>query len=212
MWLCTPVWYPSNGGVVGSQARLKGVIITSKFMDGVFPKRKLTDKIVHDYNLLTQAINGLKAVKHTIVVTVGSWDLLHIGHVRYLNKAKEHGDILVVGVDSDRAVRLSKGPLRPVVPQKERCEMLSYQSVVDFVTLLDDVNGKGKWQYGLIKNLRPDVFIAEESSYSPKQLRNIKKYSKKVVVLKRQAKDTSTSKLIQKTVKKNLNHLLKKKK
>ncbi|MBI2592577.1 MAG: adenylyltransferase/cytidyltransferase family protein [Candidatus Colwellbacteria bacterium] len=181
-------------------------------MDGVFPKRKLTDKIVHDYELLTQAINGLKAVKHTIVVTIGSWDLLHIGHVRYLNEAKMHGDILVVGVDSDRAVRLSKGPLRPVVPQKERCEMLSYQSVVDFVALLDDVNGKGEWQYGLIRNLRPDVFIAEESSYSPKQLRNIRKYSKRVVVLKRQAKDTSTSKLIQKTVKKNLNHLLKKRK
>lgn len=169
-----------------------------------FEKRKLTDKIVHDYNTLARVVEGLRAVNHKIVVTIGSWDLLHIGHVRYLNQAKEYGDILVVGVDSDRAVKLYKGPLRPVVPEVERCEMLSYQSSVDFVTLLNDMDKRGKWQYTLVKKVKPDIFIAEELSYSPKQLKEIKKYCGKLVVLKRQAKGTSTSKLIQDTVKKNL--------
>ena len=59
-------------------------------------------KIVKDYENLVLATKGLQAVGRKIVVTIGSWDMLHIGHLRYLMKAKEHGDILVVGVDSDR--------------------------------------------------------------------------------------------------------------
>ena len=68
-------------------------------------KRQPIQKIVNDYDVLAKATDGLRAVNHRIVLTIGSWDLLHIGHLRYLLRAKEQGDVLVVGVDSDRGIR-----------------------------------------------------------------------------------------------------------
>jgi D-beta-D-heptose 7-phosphate kinase/D-beta-D-heptose 1-phosphate adenosyltransferase len=173
------------------------------------PKRSLTQKIVNDYDTLKKAIDGLRAVNYKIVVTIGSWDLLHIGHVRYLLRAKDYGDVLVTGVDSDRGVKLYKGELRPVIPEGERLEMLSYQSPVDFVTLVDDIDDSGAWQYELIKKLRPDVFVAVEDSYPKEQLEEIKKYCTEVVVLPRQAENTSTTRLIQGTIKKQLDQMYK---
>ena len=114
------------------------------------------------------------------------------------------GHVLVVGVDTDRAIKLYKGPLRPIVPENERCEMLSYQSCVDFVTLIDDVDEKGAWQYGLLKKIKPDIFVAVEDSYPEQQLNDIKKYAKEVIVLPRQAEKTSTTQMIQVAVKKHL--------
>ena len=173
------------------------------------PKRTLTQKIVNDYDTLAKAIDGLRAVNYRVVVTIGSWDLLHIGHVRYLLRAKEYGDVLVVGVDTDRGIKLYKGELRPVIPEVERCEMLSYQSPVDFVTLIDDLDENGAWQYELIKKLKPDVFVAVEDSYPKKQLEEIKKYCAELVVLPRQAENTSTTRLIQGTIKKQLDQMYK---
>ena len=166
-------------------------------------------KIVHNYKKLASAVRGLQAVNRVVVATIGSWDLLHIGHLRYLIKAKSLGDVLVVGVDTDRGIKLYKGELRPVVPQGERCEMLTYQSPVDFVTLVDDIDKKGKWQYKLIKAIKPDVFVAVEGSYPREQIVNIRKYCKKVVILPRQAEKTSTSDFIQNTVKKHLDKIRK---
>ena len=171
--------------------------------------RATTQKIVNDYNTLSKAIEGLRAVNYKIVLTIGSWDMLHIGHLRYLNMAKGFGDILVVGVDSDRGIKVYKGPMRPVVPEVERSEMLSYQSCVDFVTVIDDINEKGQWQYGLAKAVKPDVFVAVVDSYPQEQLDEIKKHCKELVVLPRQAENTSTSRLIQGTIKKHLDEMYK---
>lgn len=173
------------------------------------PKRALTQKIVHDYDTLAKAIDGLRAVNYRVVLTIGSWDLLHIGHVRYLLRAKECGDVLVVGVDSDRGVKLYKGELRPVIPEVERCEMLSYQSPVDFVTLIDDIDQNGAWQYELLKKLKPDVFVAVEDSYPKEQLEEIQRYCTELIVLPRQAENTSTTRLIQGTIKKQLDQMYK---
>jgi D-beta-D-heptose 7-phosphate kinase/D-beta-D-heptose 1-phosphate adenosyltransferase len=164
-------------------------------------------KVVNDYDSLLRLVDGLRVVNNKIVVTIGSWDLLHIGHVRYLRKAKEQGDILIVGVDSDRTVKKYKGELRPIVPYSERCEMLTYQSCVDFVANVDDVDKKGNWLYGLIKKIKPDVFVAVEDSYPQKQLREIKKYCGKLIVLSRQAERTSTTRMIQYAVKKHLDKM-----
>ncbi len=164
-------------------------------------------KIVNDYERLAKVIDGLKAVNRKIVLTIGSWDLLHIGHVRYLLRAKEQGDILVVGVDTDRAIKYYKGPLRPIVPEDERCEMLSYQSCVDFITRLDDVDDQGKWQYDLLKRVKPDVFVAVQDSYPPEQLADIKPYCGELLILPRQAENTSTTNMIQNTVKKHLDQM-----
>src|SRR3989344_1889365 len=170
--------------------------------------QKLTNKIVADYDKLAGVTEALRALGYKIVVTIGSWDLLHIGHVRYLNKAKSFGDVLVVGADTDRSIKYYKGPLRPIIPEGERLEMLSYQSCIDLVTAVDDTDDVGKWQYGLIKKVRPDVFIAVEDSYPEAQLEDIKQYSKEVIVLPRQAENTSTSKLIQDTLKRHIIKIL----
>lgn len=130
--------------------------------------------------------------KHqTIVLTQGSFDLIHIGHGRYLDKAKKYGDVLFVGVDSDEKIRERKGPDRPVVPESERLEMLTYLKSVDHV-VLKELNAP-KWQ--LIKLIQPDVLIATESTYSLAQIKQLKQWCKKIVVLKSQATTSTSAKL-----------------
>ena len=87
-----------------------------------------------------------------IVFTNGCFDLLHIGHVRYLEKAKALGDVLVVGVNSDSSVRKLKGRRRPILPEQERAEILSGLGCVDYVTLFDEID-----PLKLISSLQPDV-------------------------------------------------------
>lgn len=164
-------------------------------------------KFIENYDNLAKVVDGLRAAGYKIVATIGTWDLLHIGHVRYLMRAKSYGDILIVGVDSDRSVKKYKGSLRPVVPFEERVEMLIYQSCVDFVTQVDDVDGKGKWKYALLKRIKPDVFIAVEDSYPKTQMEDIKRFTKKLVVVHRQAERTSTTKMVQYAVKKHLDKM-----
>ena len=164
--------------------------------------------IISDYAELKQIVDAHRTLGHKIVCTVGSWDMLHIGHLRYLMKAKEQGDVLVVGVDSDRGIKLYKNELRPVIPQAERMEMLKYQDCVDYVTLIDDIDDKGKWQYELVKVINPDLFVATQDSYPQEQLDVIGSHSKEVLVLPRQAENTSTTDIIEKTMKKHLESIL----
>ena len=164
--------------------------------------KKNIEKIVSNHKDLIKKIEAHKTLGHKIVCTIGSWDMLHIGHLRYLNAAKERGDILVVGVDSDRGIKSYKGPLRPVIPESERMEMLSYQDCVDYVTLVDDIDNGGNWQYELIKDLPIDAFVAVEgNSYSKKQKDAIKKLCKQIDVIPRQALSTSSTDIIQNVIK-----------
>ena len=87
---------------------------------------------------LQRIIQDLKAKGKRIVFTNGCFDLLHIGHVRYLESAKTLGDILIVGVNSDRSVRNLKGLQRPILPMEERVEVLSSLECVNYVTLFDE--------------------------------------------------------------------------
>ncbi|TSC74906.1 MAG: bifunctional protein HldE [Parcubacteria group bacterium Gr01-1014_30] len=165
--------------------------------------------IILDYSELKNRTDAHKTLGHRIVCTIGSWDMLHIGHLRYLIKAKEQGDVLVVGADSDRGIKLyKKNKLRPVIPQEERMEMLKYQECVDYVTLVDDIDKKGQWRYELIKMIKPDIFVAVTDAYSKKQINEIKQYSDKVLVLPRQAENTSTTRIIEKMIKKHLGGLI----
>ena len=159
-------------------------------------------KIVPKHKDLIKKIQAHKTLGKKVVCTIGSWDMLHIGHLRYLNAAKERGDILVVGVDSDRGIKSYKGPLRPVIPESERMEMLSYQDCVDYVTLVDDIDSKGNWQYELIKDLPIDVFVAVEgNSYTKEQKAAIKKICGGIEVIPRQALYTSSTDIIQNVIK-----------
>jgi len=165
-------------------------------------------KIVADYNILRDKANAHKVLGHRIVATLGSWDMLHIGHVRYLHKAKKKGDILIVGVDSDRGIKAYKNPLRPIIPQGERMEMLSYQEPVDYITMVDDIDDDGRWSYGLLKAVPVDVFVAVEGSYPDGQINEIKKYASDVLVLPRQAESTSSTDIIQNIVKTHMLEML----
>ena len=87
-----------------------------------------------------------------VVFTNGCFDLLHVGHVRYLAAARALGGLLVVGLNSDASVRRIKGPLRPIIGQEQRAEVLSGLACVDFVTIFDEPD-----PLALIETLQPDV-------------------------------------------------------
>jgi D-glycero-beta-D-manno-heptose 1-phosphate adenylyltransferase len=87
-----------------------------------------------------------------VVFANGAFDLLHVGHVRYLEAARREGDFLVVGVNSDRSVRESKGAGRPILPEGERAEIVAGMRCVDAVVIFDE-----KSPAELIRELRPDV-------------------------------------------------------
>lgn len=162
-------------------------------------------KIIPKYKELKEKVLAHKVLGHRVVCTIGSWDMLHIGHVRYLNTAKQQGDVLIVGVDTDRGIKLYKGPLRPIIPEEERMEMLSYQHCVDYVTPVDDINSQGNWAYKLIKEIPVDVFVAVEgNSYTSTQMRVIKKYCKDLYIVPRQAEKTSSTDIIQNVLKSHL--------
>ena len=103
---------------------------------------------------LLRIIKDLKAKRKRIVFTNGCFDLLHIGHVRYLEEAKALGDVLVIGVNSDTSVRKLKGRKRPILPEEERTEILSGLGCVDYVTLFDEID-----PLKLITSLHPDVLV-----------------------------------------------------
>jgi len=95
-----------------------------------------------------------RARGHRVVFTNGVFDLLHPGHVRYLRQARTLGDALVVGVNTDRSVRVIKGESRPVTPESERAEILAALACVDVVVLFDE-----ETPYELIRRLQPDVLV-----------------------------------------------------
>jgi rfaE bifunctional protein nucleotidyltransferase chain/domain len=96
----------------------------------------------------------LRTAGKRLVFTNGVFDLLHVGHVRYLAQARALGDALVVAINSDRSVRELKGPERPVFDQDERAEILAALRVVDYVVVFDDNSPRST-----IKKLLPDVLV-----------------------------------------------------
>ncbi len=109
------------------------------------------EKILSREALLTLAAEK-KQHGRSIVFANGAFDLLHAGHVRYLQAARAQGDWLAVGINSDASVRRAKGPGRPIVPQSERAEIVAALACVDAVTLFDEDSPAG-----LIGQLTPDV-------------------------------------------------------
>lgn len=98
--------------------------------------------------------SSLRAKKKRIVFTNGCFDIIHAGHIKYLERAKALGDILIVGVNSDSSVRMIKGPSRPVVKQGERAAIVAALKPVDYVSIFNDAT-----PIKLIKAIRPDVLV-----------------------------------------------------
>lgn len=103
---------------------------------------------------LSDFFSKLRSSHKKIVFTNGCFDLLHIGHVRYLQEARSLGDILVVGVNSDRSVQVLKGPTRPIQNQNDRAEILAALACVDYTVIFDEQTPER-----LIHEVRPDILV-----------------------------------------------------
>src|ERR1043165_4266653 len=114
------------------------------------PMRK---KILTRGELLVER-EALRKAGRKLVFTNGVFDLLHVGHVRYLQQARELGDALVVALNSDASVRQLKGDARPLMNQNDRAEILASLAAVDYVTIFDDISPRS-----LIGELLPDVLV-----------------------------------------------------
>ena len=112
---------------------------------------KAADKIftLHD---LQGRLDEVRDSDRGIALANGLFDILHVGHLRYLESAAEEADVLVVGINSDSSARALKGPSRPVIPESERAELVAGFSCVDFVTVFD-----GDTVEILLRTCRPDV-------------------------------------------------------
>lgn len=138
------------------------------------------------------AVERRKGAK--IVLANGCFDLFHVGHTRYLAGAKELGDILIVGINSDKQVRKLKGSNRPFMPESERAEIISALRFVDFVTVFDEPTVEE-----LIRAIRPD-FHAKGTDYTTETVPEreiVKEYGGQTAIVG-DPKNHSSTELIQK--------------
>jgi rfaE bifunctional protein nucleotidyltransferase chain/domain len=109
---------------------------------------------IYSREQLTGIINRAKARSKIVVTTNGCFDVLHVGHLRYLQEAQELGDLLVVGVNSDESVHALKGKNRPLLPEEERAEMVAGLECVDYVTIFPELDPTA-----LLSVLKPNIHV-----------------------------------------------------
>lgn len=109
---------------------------------------------VKNHDELREIVTDLHSAGKKVVFTNGCFDILHTGHVRYLNVAKSYGDVLVVAINSDDSVKRLKGKDRPIMDQSERAEVLSALGMVDYVTVFEEDD-----PHHVIAELLPDVLV-----------------------------------------------------
>src|SRR5215470_3817281 len=107
-----------------------------------------------DADALAAFVRDARARGQRIVFTNGVFDILHPGHVRYLQAARRHGDLLIVGLNSDASVRRNKGPERPVNPEAERAEVLEALACVDAVSVFDEDTPAE-----IVRRVQPDILV-----------------------------------------------------
>ncbi len=151
----------------------------------------------------------LRKANKKIVFTAGSWDLIHSGQCRYLEKAKSYGDVLVVGVSSNDAIKRVKGPNKPILDEKIRAEMLTFLASVDFVTILPEPSCVPS--LGLLK---PDVYITVQEDWTSeykqsKEYKTVTNYGGEVLVVDRQSTSISTTQILQRAIGGHLSDVLK---
>lgn len=158
------------------------------------PHVNFSERLIPSLEEMTRTVTHLKGLGYAVVLTSGSFDLIHLGHVKYLELAKRQGDVLVVGVDSDAKIRRRKGEDRPMVPEHERLELLAFQRPVDLIYKKED--GEARW--ALIEAVRPDVLVlTEDHSYSEEDLAALGDVVGRIEVLPRQASVTTSERIRQ---------------
>lgn len=106
------------------------------------------------FDSISSLAENLKGAGKKVVFTNGCFDIIHSGHISYLYKAKNLGDVLIIGLNSDSSIKRIKGEKRPILPQNERAYILSALEMVDFVVMFEEDT-----PYELIKRVRPDVLV-----------------------------------------------------
>lgn len=139
-------------GKIGATPVSKAEIL-HEFMNG---RNQLSSKI-KDPDILRAILHEHRKKNDKIVFTNGCFDILHVGHIDYLKFAREQGDLLVVGLNSDRSVNALKGPIRPFISETERAKMLAALEDVTYVVLFDELT-----PMNLIKSIKPDVLVKGE--------------------------------------------------
>ena len=114
----------------------------------------MLSKKIYDRSKLASILQQAKAEDAVVVTTNGCFDVLHLGHLRYLRAARQLGDLLVVAVNSDNSVRRLKGENRPLVPEAERAEMLAGLECVDYVVIFPELT-----PINLLSELKPSIHV-----------------------------------------------------
>lgn len=173
--------------------RYMGTKQTISIKNILSPGFNIDDRFIPDYEELESVVDDLRRMGYRIVLTQGVYDLLHEGHASYLEKALSHGDILIVGVDSDKLTRERKGPTRPVVPERERLRMLAHLRHVSILTIRDVDHGIEK----LINTVKPDILITSETTqdFPPEDIAKYEKVCGQIITLPAQATTSTTARI-----------------
>lgn len=155
------------------------------------PNKKITT-----LKKLIPIVKKLKSQNKKIVTTNGVFDILHPGHVKYLEEAKKLGDVLIAGVNSDSSVKRIKGPKRPINSEKSRMCVLAGLESVDYVFLFDDKDPR-KW----LSEIKPDYHV-KAGDYMPNRIieKNVVEVNGGKIVMAKLLKGYSTSRLINKII------------
>lgn len=185
------------------------ITILPKLKFQMSPVERLNGKYV-DTTELTELQKKLKRKEQKVVFTAGSWDLLHVGQMRYLEQAKKEGDVLVVGVNSNEAIRKVKGKNKPILDEYIRAEALTYLRSVDFVTIIPTSSCQP-----VLGLLKPDVFVTvgedwNEEFKNSKEYKTVKDYGGRVKIVERQSPYISTTAIVERVVGAHMGDMFKK--
>jgi D-beta-D-heptose 7-phosphate kinase/D-beta-D-heptose 1-phosphate adenosyltransferase len=114
----------------------------------------LIDKKIISVSKAQEIVKTIVKERQKVVFTNGCFDILHVGHLQLLQKAKSFGDVLIVGLNSDRSVKKLKGPARPILPQRDRARLLAALEMVDYVVIFDEDT-----PYELLSRIKPQILV-----------------------------------------------------
>ena len=150
--------------------------------------RPAAEKVV-SLDALLAALAPRRSAGARVGLTNGTFDLVHVGHLRSLEQARAHAGLLVVGINSDASVRSYKAPNRPIVPQAERAELIAGLACVDYVVIFDEPTAEG-----LVTAIRPEVYV-KGADYATKPLPEraiVEAYGGQVVLIPLEAGRSTT--------------------
>ena len=171
-------------------------VTLQEIIDDVLQHTLYSSNKVLDLKALSKLVEDRKAAGNTIVFTNGCFDILHMGHTSFLQQARQLGDLLIVGLNSDDSVRRLKGPHRPVVPMRERAAILSSLAGVDYITIFDEDT-----PLKLIDSLKPDILVKGDDYTKDEVVGReiVESYGGKVELIKL-VKGVSTTSIIERIV------------